>query len=987
MPSLHNSDLTAKLLKLIAGGVELSDSDRKNAIKALKALKAQIEKGEDEAPLLLVENCREAGFANLPNKYMGILDKMLGQGSSKYLMGDAKKTFAYDSGSREFVQCVPYKTLELARELDQKKIDKNHDTVGRLLRVLVKFEKSWKKVMHQTNSLTVPLTKNDEYTDENGNLVVKAPLGAGEDAGKAGKIPEKVPLNSCFAAQTAEECDARLDGPYGDPGACLWMPYYQHLEGPDANNTEEKEAWDALKQTACVPKDKVPFPMRKMDDKDFEALTEGKMRKNGDYDERLKMMKPASDADTFSGNEIPATKFGDKRDEAYSLDKIKQEFRLESALLPNGRDAPYFDSAKFNKKKQIEDLFKGAPTKKGMMARTLENQYIRMVATSEQTPQRVKNKMQQSADRYKQISEKILNQLDADTILKEMKTNEKTGNYEWEDKVDRNVYPDFVPILERYARAVYELAKAGELSQDDITKIVSRGSADRDQRSLLVTKRGKDCESVLTKLVQVNGKPMPDKQQPIMEIKDLEKTGSDVGFVQRKTGTQKALFDNNGNQLVPVYQSKDQTLDQVIGAVNKEELFVVLRGGGDPFAYNMQQLRAGGSGSVYQNLAGLGDNLKVERDWNDAKKAPKLKKENLKDKLKNNDVCLHRVDIGVVMVLKGNYDKYMPMVAAAYDAAGSTATAKAAEEEIIATAKKLRGTTEAHRCLNYLYLTMVHPTVKDDELPEGWGNKEDYDKFITKSTMYRLPRGNDYYEKRLDENGNAVVAKTKDNVKFSRPITYKRNNEAIVPMILTKHMRGGECTSKCDTIPGLVALDEAQRRHVEFYPNAEEMENKKIEYEGKLIGTYSTPDRAQILYLRTRGFDLATEDNKKAKNAIESDKADVNNEPYLAYDNIHYNDNNELSVGDGRPKEAPTMYGYEKQTNGQYKQSDIPMRHGLTLKELHDIIMQGKVATGIHKDNKENFMKTMAILEKLQAHISGAPCNELNITQFGWVRD
>jgi hypothetical protein len=374
--------------------------------------------------------------------------------------------------------------------------------------------------------------------------------------------------------------------------------------------------------------------------------------------------------------------------------------------------------------------------------------------------------------------------------------------------------------------------------------------------------------------------------------------------------------------------------------------------------------------------------LKVERDWNDTTKAPKLKKEELKEKLKKNDVCLHRVDIGVVMVLKGNYDKYMPMVAAAYDAAGSTATAKAAEEEIIATAKKLRGTTEAHRCLNYLYLTMVHPTVADDdELPEGWGNKKDYDDFITKSTMYRLPRGNDYYKKR--EN---VQAKTEDNATFSRPITYERNNEAIVPMILTKHMRGGECTSKCDTIPGLM-LDAAEKRHVGFFPDAEKMEKEQIEYEGKLIGTMTAPDSAQILYLRTRGFDLATDDNKTAKNAIISNKPKVNNEPYLGYDNIHYNDNNELSVGDGRPKEAPTMYGYERQRNEYIKQKEIPMRDGLTLKQLHEIIMQGKVDTKISDDKKENFTKTMAILEKLQAHISGAPCNELNITQFGWVRD
>lgn len=968
MPSLHNSDLTAKLLKLIAGGVELSDSDRKNAIKALKALKAQIEKGEDEAPLLLVENCREAGFANLPNKYMGILDKMLGQGSSKYLLGEAKKTFAYDSGSREFVQCVPYKTLELARELDQKKIDKNHDTVGRLLRVLVKFEKSWKKVMHQTNSLTVPLTKNDEYTDEKGNVVVKTPLGANKEAGKAGTIPGTVPLNSCLAAQTAEECDARLDGPYGDPGACLWMPYYQHLEGPEGDDDEQKDAWTALKQTACVPKDKVPFPMRKMDDKDFEALTEGKMRKNGEYDQRLKMMKPASDANTFSGK-IQQSQFNDDRDDAYSLGKIKQEFRLETALLPKGRDAPYFDSAKFNRQKKIEDLFKSAPTKKRLMARALENQYIQMVATSEQTPQRVKNKMQQSADRYKQISEKILNQLDADTILKKMKTNENTGNYQWEDEVDRTVYPDFVPILERYARAVYELAKAGELSQDDITKIVSRGSADRDRRSLLVTKKDKDCDSVLTKLVKVNGKAMPAKQQPIMEITDLDKRGSDVGFVQRKTGTQKALFDQNGNQLVPVYQNKDQTLDQVIGAVNKEELFVVLRGGGDPFAYNMQQLRAGGSGSVYQNLAGLGDNLKVERD-------PTLKK----NELDQANVCLHRVDIGVVMVLKGNYDKYMPMVAAAYDAAGSAADANAAEEDFIATAKKLRGTTEAHRCLNYLYLTMVHPTVEANDLPDGWGNKKDYDDFITKSTMYRLARGNDYYEKRKALS-DPMKPKARDaNAKFSRPITYTRDNKAIVPMILTKHMRGGECTSKCDTIPGLM-LDAKEKTHVGFWPDAAKMEKEKIIYKGKEIGTMTAPDSAQILYLRTRGFDLATDDNKNKENGIVVDENDDKKD--LVYDNIHYNDNDELSVGYGRPKEAPTKYGYENQ-----KQNKIPMREGgLTLKQLHKIIMQGKVDQSISNDRKKNFTKTIAILEKLQAHISGAPCNELNITQFGWVRD
>ena len=960
MPQQFNSDLTEKLLKLIAGGVELDEAERVAAIKALKKLKVAIEKGEDEAPLLLVENCREAGFASLPSRFMGILDKMLGQGSTKYLLGDAKKTFAYDSGQREFVQCVPYKTLELARELDQKKINKSHDIVGRLLRVLVNFEKQWKKVMHQSNSMTVPLTKNDEYTDKDGKVVMVTGYPVKSDAGAT---KGEVALNRCEAATTSEECDARLDGPYGDPGACLWMPYYQHLEGPtkeslpaDADVSAAKGNWATLQKSACVPKDTVPFPMRKMDETDESALLSGKTRlsKKGAYDKKLKMMRPSGSVVADNGR---LDDHGNVIDEMYTLENIKNTFLRTSALLPNGRDIPYFENYNPTKFKQ---LFSGTPDVKQQMVNTIARFYSSKMASSENTPQRVKNKMDRARSRHEEVANRELRGLEPAVLLEQVKVNSETGNYKWEDEImTTKKYPDFIPIQELYARSVYELAKAGELTPDDIRKIVERGSAERGRKSVIQTSAGSDgC----TPLVSV--KNWPAKAQPIQVV------------------------DTSGTK--PVFTS-DKTLGELIKKdASKEEMFVVLRGGGDLREYDYNLLQAGGTGAIKQNLGILGDNVKRMPNDVDNHSA-------------DQNTCLHEVDIGVVMVLKGNFDKYKDMVESAFVKMGQDATGDRDKQELLAAVSKLKGTTPGHKELNYLYLTLVHPEIKNQrDMPENFGDVGTYNTFVKNSAMYRLLRGVERY---ADREALGVEFDKYDGGKDNLTYVAKKVDE-IVPMVYVKQMINGECTGDgCDTIPG-TTLNDAEKEHIGFVKDMSAFNAETIMYKDTDTKAMATPDRAQILYWKTRGFDLHTDkkqppEDGRVNNILgytpedkvpplykkgegqnkENDKEKIDD--YLTYDNIHYTSDNHISVGLGRPKERPSQFGC---VGSKFCGKQPAMRSGaMTLKQLDQVIMKGEV-TGILEDQKTSFKKTIRILEKLQAHISGKCCDDLDITKFGWVR-
>ena len=629
MPAKNfDSEQIQQILKVIGGGMQeqnyfdLPSKEKDGVVQALQSLLEKLEGDDSEEPLMVVQKCADANFAPLPTQYQGVLDKMLAKGSNKKVLGAAQNTFAWDANTKEFVQCIPHSTFRLAQQLDQTDAASTKNIVQRALKTLLGFEKVWKKQTAQLSAITVPTTSADYYIDAKGNVITVNDALEGLP-GTLGTIA----LNKCETATTAEQCEARLDPITKDTGGCLWLPYSSHLEGPASGKGQTE--WEKLQTgNPCVDVREIPFPLRPMDKVDEYALAEGKTLAQKGYNPDTKTMAhtmadASTDRKNYTG--LPGAKFygassttseNQKQGWTGSGKTAKIGVPTTSALQPQGRQVPYFlgkdGSTSVFSDKGIDKQTKSS-TSIARMWRNFKNK-------SATLPSNVRNEINRMKEQWNAaLNSAMVAKTPAEIALEKRWSKDYPDLYEWEvKKLDSD--DDFVTFAERTARAVYEFARHNKLDKNDVRAIV-RVDLESGKRAIVATADTDKCNKIYEGLgidrddTKIKGMTDQDRRKrallPLTYDADIDGSkdlkGPQGGFLDKEAGLKgkERTIANPGNgvpyMIVQGKNIKDGNIarsnEEYFAAyqpeqLNQDNMFVVLRGGGDPDAY-ANQLRGG----------------------------------------------------------------------------------------------------------------------------------------------------------------------------------------------------------------------------------------------------------------------------------------------------------------------------------------------------------------------------------------------------------
>ena len=622
MPAKNfDSEQIQQILKVIGGGMQeknyfdLPKDEKDKVVSALESLLKKLDEDDSEEPMMVVQKCADAHFAPLPTHYQGVLDKMLAKGSNKKVLGAAQNTFAWDANTKEFVQCVPYSTFRLAQQLDEKDAASTKNVVQRALKTLLNFEKVWKKQTAQLSAITAPNNLNnsaDYYIDDKGNVVTVPDALKSSDGNGA----IKVALNKCETATTAEQCEARLDPITKDTGGCLWMPYSSHLAGP--SNQTAKDKWDELlnDENPCRDVREIPFPLRPMDKVDEYALAEGKQLDTTNYDPETKKM-----AHTMANASGPRRDMDKKTADFYSEKHgwtgsgpdAKIGVPTTSALQPQGRRVPYFLN------KQGDSVFTDKVGDEDKGATALQRLFRRFKSKTAELPNNVRAEINRMADEWNSAMKSAMVGQTAEAIaILKRRSSQYPDLYTWEEKAIDD--PKFVTYAERTARAVYELARKNKLDKADVRAIV-RHDLESGKRAIVATTKKEKCDAIYKGLglnIATNAGNMDVSQRSNAAIlplaygdnvkasKDLK--GRAGGFLSEEDKGQ--TIENVNTKQIPYMVVEGTELNNIAGnksneeyfaayqpeQLNQDNMFVVLRGGGDPDTY-LQQLRGGATDS------------------------------------------------------------------------------------------------------------------------------------------------------------------------------------------------------------------------------------------------------------------------------------------------------------------------------------------------------------------------------------------------------
>ena len=636
---------------------DLPSKEKEDVVQALQSLLEKLEGDDSEEPLMVVQKCADANFAPLPTQYQGVLDKMLAKGSNKKVLGAAQNTFAWDANTKEFVQCIPYSTFRLAQQLDQTDAASTKNIVQRALKTLLGFEQVWKKQTAQLSAITVPTTSADYYIDAKGNAIT-----VNDALGTPG-----VALNKCETATTAEQCEARLDPRTKDTGGCLWLPYSSHLAGPQTFT-------DLLEENPCRDVRDIPFPLRPMDKVDEYALAEGKMVASRNYDPATKTMAHTM-ADATTDRKDYSSTITSAANTYYGNNTTKMAVTTTSALQPQGRRVPYFLG------KDGKSVFRG--TGKDLQAKgatALQRLFRKFKSKSADLPSNVRAEISRMADTWNAALNSTMVGLTAEEIALEKRPSETYPDlYEWEvKKLDTD--DNFVTFAERTARAVYDLARNDKLDKEDVRAIV-RVDLESGKRAIVATTKEDKCKAIYDELAlpadtaaiakMTNQERRAAPMLPLTRGGKIDDTtkglkGKEGGFFGTEASKGRTIGNNPGAPYMVVKgkSTTDISKEEYFGAyqpeqLNQDNMFVVLRGGGDPDAY-VNQLRGGAASDDRKRKPQYvfhGDDILIPKKA-DGNGKEAFDFDEFKSTATGDKTCLFRVGPLVWALLKGNFKKY-----------------------------------------------------------------------------------------------------------------------------------------------------------------------------------------------------------------------------------------------------------------------------------------------------------------------------------------
>jgi hypothetical protein len=612
----------------LSGGDELS-GDQKERFREIIRLIGQITdklsdpKNDLEIVPVLSGQCRDImDEKGEPKRFYNIRDPVIQQLLNEKLKWDGSKfnmehDYITDATTGQKGICLSMsKVQDASRYSTSRKIRRKVKTkLKNANNTLQDYKNFILDAEHLLTAVRVPEgNESNAYTDEDGKPVMVPHPHANQNVGGNTGItfPATVSLDQCGSSNTPEQCYIKQNWK-GDQ-ACIWTPHLRHLQ-PPLKDKEGKQAWSAIKSSACVDIRSVPFPTRAATPTDENASNSKRSLAGTDKGKEKDPYRLLQSSENPSGYVLSDADFENQKSEAvhaaydhlkdyYDDSKMEQFNRTANGMYPQGVRVPVFfdnagDSTFRPKQWNAQDLVNGQFGRAQAAAATsIQRMFRKKKVTGVKMPNKAKAKIDAQYKKHESAYKKYQQTLYAlvkdatddddkvmetyQSLLKQKKKYDgSTMRMIWEEEIlanqidnieggkkgvfSKSFSENFIALDNISLYVTYQLAKEFPTYFVDDTDLGVLLLADqRDKhRPVLVTKDQGECDAALVNIGLEYAKVDMKKRKPIYH---------DINFPERikkenlKTiKTDKSLADFLGG-----IQSKEE-MYSAVGAYMKGE--------------------------------------------------------------------------------------------------------------------------------------------------------------------------------------------------------------------------------------------------------------------------------------------------------------------------------------------------------------------------------------------------------------------------------